>query len=240
MGCDIHLYVEVYDEKQQKWISADQWKKDEDGYVSVENGYFDGRSYNTFAILANVRNGRGFAGIDTGNGFNPISSPKGIPYDVSPEVSAKYEDWGGDAHSASYLSAKELLDYDWTQETSLRGQVEMKEYRNWSEFGKRYGKSPESYCGSCEGPGVRHISMAEADQMLKPLNQELSQVRRESHSKYLAKLKEQEASYESVFVSSQWTQKYYQCTTKFLSETMPRLWRLGSPDKVRIVFWFDN
>lgn len=33
---------------------------------------------------------------------------------------------------------------------------------------------------------------------------------------------------------------YYACCREFLSETMPRLWPLGAPEDVRIVFWFDS
>ena len=69
MGCDIHLYVE----RKVPGI----------GWVSLEdpNEHYNGltnRNYSIFAILANVRNGRGFAGIVTGTGFNPISEPRGL------------------------------------------------------------------------------------------------------------------------------------------------------------------
>ncbi len=42
----------------------------------------DPRSYNTFAMLANVRNGRGFAGIKTSDGFPFIHEPRGLPSDL--------------------------------------------------------------------------------------------------------------------------------------------------------------
>ena len=42
----------------------------------------DPRSYNTFAMLANVRNGRGFAGIKTSDGFPYIHEPRGLPADL--------------------------------------------------------------------------------------------------------------------------------------------------------------
>lgn len=43
-----------------------------------------------------------------------------------------------------------------------------------------------------------------------------------------------------------WTQRtrsgvpYYELCCTFLGEMMPKLWNLGSPDSVRIVFFFDN
>ena len=42
----------------------------------------DPRSYNTFAMLADVRNGRGFAGIKTSDGFPYIHKPRGLPADL--------------------------------------------------------------------------------------------------------------------------------------------------------------
>lgn len=45
-----------------------------------------GRNYNLFSILANVRNGVGFAGCKTGEGFEPIAMPRGFPADASPAV----------------------------------------------------------------------------------------------------------------------------------------------------------
>src|ERR1700691_1564806 len=68
MGCDIHPYVEV--RKNGTWVKAD---------VKVP----DGRNYWTFAKLANVRNGFGFAGCDTGDAVVPICEPRGLPADTS-------------------------------------------------------------------------------------------------------------------------------------------------------------
>lgn len=57
-----------------------------------------------FAFLADVRNGYG---------CQPISKPRGLPVDVSCCVYEEYKEWGGDAHSASYLTLKELRDFDY-------------------------------------------------------------------------------------------------------------------------------
>jgi hypothetical protein len=37
-----------------------------------------------------------------------------------------------------------------------------------------------------------------------------------------------------------WTEPYYRAAGSFLAETLPRLWHLGDPADVRVVFWFDN
>lgn len=156
MGCDIHPHYEV--RKDCKWEHVQvrakyvTGGKEEDGDSKIDyDGYFNdplyiGRNYDLFAILANVRNGSGFAGCDTGDGFRPIMMPRGVPRDASlltmedytVEVNPsdgfhtreKLQQWvddgiskwigkskvsGPDWHSASYLTLRELLDYDWEQ-----------------------------------------------------------------------------------------------------------------------------
>jgi len=116
MGCDIHSFVEVKN-ASGKWEKAtgfksDHYDKDSDYFSQEEfrNGdcVLDARNYNEFAILANVRNGYGFAGVDTGDALKPISMPKGLPEDVSKEVKFESDEWGCDGHSHSWLTAREI------------------------------------------------------------------------------------------------------------------------------------
>ena len=81
MGCDIHFYVERREHSDAPWTSADEWIND-DGYWTVENPFYDDRNYDLFGILANVRNGSGFAGISTGDGFVPMHDPREWPDDT--------------------------------------------------------------------------------------------------------------------------------------------------------------
>ncbi|GAI60500.1 unnamed protein product, partial [marine sediment metagenome] len=87
MGCDIHLFVEK--RVGGNWVPADKWVPDKESedkdalMVPYGNRYYDGRNYHLFAILADVRNNFGFAGIDRGDQFNPISDPRGLPQDVT-------------------------------------------------------------------------------------------------------------------------------------------------------------
>ena len=60
MGCDIHIITEI--KKDGKWQ-----------YVPEIPESLDGRNYNAFAVLANVRNYFGYKGIE----------PKGFPEDIS-------------------------------------------------------------------------------------------------------------------------------------------------------------
>lgn len=74
---------------------------------------YSGRNYNLFAILANLRNGRGFAGVLTGEPTVPIDAPRGVPDDASLAYRNEVDNWGTDGHSHSWFSLHELLAYDW-------------------------------------------------------------------------------------------------------------------------------
>lgn len=67
MGTDIHSVAQI---------------RDEDGFYTVRRDIGDNpRDYNLFGILADVRNGSGFAGCDLGEGFVPVGKQKGLPED---------------------------------------------------------------------------------------------------------------------------------------------------------------
>jgi len=59
------------------------------GTKIVREQWYHDRNYNVFGVLADVRNGRGFAGTVTGTGFVPIAEPRGLPSDLSEEVIAQ-------------------------------------------------------------------------------------------------------------------------------------------------------
>ena len=147
MGTDIHMYVEV----RQKG----EWK-----LYGGKNDFYDGRNYALFAILANVRNGYGFAGCDTGNGFVPISTPRGLPDNVDNEI-LEYS-WG---HSHSWLLLSEILAHNWEQRTKLRGFVQSPGYQEFKENGH-----PTYYCGGFGGVKTRLVSNKEMDEILKNPN----------------------------------------------------------------------
>jgi hypothetical protein len=93
MGCDIHIHAER--------------KTSSGGYERIPDlEPFGDRRYGTFGFLAGVRN---YSGIQ------PIAEPRGIPEDISSDVATDYNDWGFDAHSASWLSVDELVPYNYDQ-----------------------------------------------------------------------------------------------------------------------------
>jgi hypothetical protein len=123
-------------------------------------------------MLADVRNGSGFAGIDTGDRIVPISQPRGVPDDVSKEFGKEIESWDIDGHSHSWFSLAELLAVDWDQPITHRMWVRQRRdaakqedpdtfAERWQKYANQYGeRPPQSYwsyeaCGmSSEGQGA--------------------------------------------------------------------------------------
>lgn len=103
MGCDIHMHAEKRVDDQ--WVKAPRvipkskhgdWNDD-----PLEN-----RSYAYFGWIADVRN---YSQVP------PISPPRGVPDDMSPETKKSFEGWDIDAHSASWLTVDEILAVDFDQ-----------------------------------------------------------------------------------------------------------------------------
>lgn len=118
---------------------------------------YNGRSYHLFSILADVRNGYGFAGVDTGDGFVPICKPKGIPKDASDFYKIEVKEWGVDGHSHSWLSLKEIKEYDWDQVTTIRGFVSPEQYRIFKSKGE-----PNEWCGGTSNASYRQVEWKKA------------------------------------------------------------------------------
>lgn len=112
MGCDIHTRVEYLD-RNGNWVCGDFFRvnpyyrgdspSESDPYSVV--GLCDERDYSLFAVLANVRN---YGDTDY------IDEPRGIPEDACARTRNDYAVWGDDAHSASWFTLKELMEWNET------------------------------------------------------------------------------------------------------------------------------
>lgn len=180
MGCDIHIYVERKNNNKWEvikginpWISEykswldnaeteerknyllDRIKTMEEKESIVSEGWiYEGRNYNLFAILADVRN---YYNI------KPIIDPRGIPEDICKEINNEYESWSGDSHSCSYYTFKELLDFDWKNNyVENEGFVDEKTYKNFKQTGDPYP------CSKGVGGGnVEKVLNCEMDRIIK-------------------------------------------------------------------------
>jgi hypothetical protein len=116
MGCDIHSWAEV--RRAGAWCKLGRvwpcWYED-DGLTDAP--YWT-RDYDTFAILAGVRN--------RDRRITPIAEPRDWPADVTDEGKQEYDEFAEDGHSFSWHSLRQLLEYPlwhttFTQEGRLNG-----------------------------------------------------------------------------------------------------------------------
>jgi hypothetical protein len=92
MGCDIHTHAE---------------RKVDGKYEAIKDLHpFDWRSYAMFGWFADVRN---YSDVP------PLSDERGLPDDVSDSVRTEHMGWGGDAHTASWMSVEELTAFNYDQ-----------------------------------------------------------------------------------------------------------------------------
>jgi hypothetical protein len=199
---------------------------------SFTPSWYPGRNYDAFAILADVRNGRGFAGIKTGDGFKPIADPRGVPKDATAEYTKAVEQYGGDGHSHSHHTLRQLQDFPWEDlRTGHLGVVSSVQYAQWKKDGK-----PESWCGGVSGPSVTHVSNEEMDELITSgkLPTELPEgVRRQP-------IVDGETSY---YTQVRWEEPYSESAGFLHSSLIPTLVDLSEktgPDNIRIIFFFDN
>ena len=231
MGTDIHFYVEKRLNNRSLWQTADEWL-DEAPYgphVPYAKAYYSDRNYDLFAILANVRNGQGFAGVRTGAGFQPIAEPRGWPSDCCPELSSL--DIG---HTPSWLTLAEILDFDWTQTTTKTGWLSLQKWASWR---MRPGEAPNDYWGGVRGPRIQHWTNEQVETRWLELNGKPGEYYKLELD---PALQEAFAPGFEIWTEVEWQVTYSQAAKSFWYDTVPRLLRLGSPSNVRCVFFFDS
>lgn len=176
-----------------------------------------GRNYNWFAILADVRNGSGFAGCDTGDKFTPIAMPRGLPDDASPEIKRESDQWGVDGHSHSWFTLREILDYDWDSGAIQRGYVDASEFKKYIENGK-----PSSWWGDVRGGNVVRITNNQMKDVIMGV---------------YGNLNPDDTHYTQI----EWGEPCRDAVgSQYLDTILDKLAEYGEPEEVRIVFWFDN
>jgi len=208
---------------------------------AAKRSWYSGRNYVLFGVLADVRNGVGFAGIDTGNAVTPISLPRGFPDDMSEGARAllgdnRYDDDGDDSlddiwlgdHSFSWLTLDELLAYDWDHGALRRGVVSLEDFEaRVNEHGQSLPLRADSHpydhwSGAISGRGISTISALEALSLAQ-------------NGGIVAK------DDERLHVRDEWVIPLRKQVSDFIDEVMPELEKLApNPSDVRIVFGFDS
>lgn len=170
MGTDIHSVAQVRNDDgtwetvgpvfidsyyHPEWPARDvEWNQ------PLTHQPFRDRHYTCFAALADVRNGTGFAGVDTGDPLDPISEPRGLPDDFS---TSEHPDYGENYHSSpnlpepvymgdhsySWLLLSEMLAYDWDQTIVKRGFITAPQIGDLLKGGQ-----PSGWCGGVSGRDI--------------------------------------------------------------------------------------
>lgn len=227
MGTDIHHNEEVF--KNGDWHSLrtlvdnpyyEEYPEDEPKLVLADHEVRLGRNYNLFAVLADVRNGRGFAGSLTSAGFNIISEPRGAPGDIAVETRYDLEQWDVDAHSVSWLTLKEILDFDWNQTATLYGMVSWPTFVQWMQTKTAETPGPRSYCGDVGGQSINKFSV--------------------EYFEMLFQERRAPSDPNNAFARVSWEVSYRSAVGKVFWDYVEYLKTLGEPENVRMVFWFDN
>jgi hypothetical protein len=226
MGCDIHWYVE-HKAETGEWVALvdtrewpDPWT--DEGIRTYRNNkpdwLYSGRNYDLFAILADVRNGFGVAGVDTGERFNPIHEERGLPDDVTPGVRREHDEMAWDAHSASWCTLEELEAFDWQQVAIKRGYVDAAGFAAVME-----NRQPPGWWSLISPGGTRALV---------------------SNEEMVAHIKSGATG--EVFTKVSWQRTYQASVREFYTEVMPGLRDVaerqtgGDATRVRAVYWFDN
>jgi hypothetical protein len=204
MGTDIHGLVQQ--RRNGVWVDCP---------ISA----YDNRDYLVFAILANVRNGYGFAGCYRHEPIKPIQNGRGLPSDLELDATGSHirsdDMWMGD-HSYGWVSLREMLEYDWKQTIKQGGVLSLAEFVAWDKKSE-----PRSYCGGVSGQGVVTITPEEANNPA---------VLPQDHSK--------------VYVQCYWEQPMVMACEHFmhwLNELNEYSFRNDiNPDDIRFVFGFDS
>lgn len=188
MGVDIYMRAEV--RKNGAWHLT-------------EDKLYDDRNYRFFAMLDGTRNDREYP-------INPIASRRGFPLDAAEatrkEFEYRFEDgWG------SWLTLKEIEDYDWNQCIKVVGIISFEDYEKMIK---------EKIMPNCwwADQSSSYLTEEEANKIIddKTIDKTFLTVK-------------------CQFLS----QPYSYYADDFLLETLPVLRKLGKPEDVRIIFSYD-
>lgn len=143
----------------------------------------------------------------------PISFPKGVPNDCSKEFKQISDDYSSDGHSHSFLSAKELLD-------SKKQKMLFYEVISLDKYSELLNENLIKYKTTNSYEDV--ISNIDADRLIK-----------------LSAFLDKQIFTHYVFEDTKI--KFNPCDSDLYETLLPKLLQIEpDPEKIRIVFFFDN
>lgn len=183
MGTDVHSIIEVKKDIVLKVHPEQAVVLDtRTTWTSVENPWEEDRDYLLFAILANVRNGFGFAGTYRHEPIEPITNCRGLPDDFSEPSIA--EEWRAYNHSHTWLLGSEFMSWYNSDIISIvhTGIITKQQFESWD------GNEPDAYCSDAAGPNIvigddinsfvkTNSTQLREDQLLTPISSDCTHVR---------------------------------------------------------------
>lgn len=144
--------------------------------------------------------------------IQPISYPKGLPSDCSKGILKIYEKEKLDAHSESFYCLDELLNFPWDDKKAfITDIVDAYDYKAILQ-NERVAPNNTTYISNPE-----YVTVPKMRKLIQQGNVPHNIRTRLSHS-----------------------YTYTDLAENFLKKYIPKLEKLGYPEDVRVVFWFDN
>jgi len=210
--------------------------------------FFGERNYRVFALLGNVRNGSGFAGVYTHDPIESISSERGRPADISKEAEAKLSN----EHSDGWATLAELKAYDYRQEIVEGGVISEDKYLEFLNHGR---KRPDSWSGGISGSEI--VTLTEDEflstfesviDLFVPINEQKRVERK--FNRPVGMFASRGGAFtvpdptKRVYIQAVWKAPLYDEVRSIPEEWIPYLERLvpkgGTDEDVRVVFDFDS
>jgi len=233
MGTDIHLQAEAFHDG--KWIEINSEVFKNNNILNKEMSseeqqkaildFWDNnpvnRSYLLFAFLADVRNGRGFAGLKTFNPIKPISAPRGLPFDPNGST-CEWDDEDDYLHSMTHFTLDELLSHSgWAMNIKNNGCVPSEDWKAYlsSQESEKPLPCPDTYSAGVSGNNVKIVDESDFDKVVLSDDTE-------------------------VYVRASWTEKEPLKHTSFWSwlnsEKVDKVIQKYGSSNVRLNIAFDN
>jgi len=244
MGCDSHICIERRIRKKWEPLilgSSVPYDDRKEPLSGLKSRCYDlkSRCYDLFAVLAGVRNGIG---------VEPLFQGRGIPKDASMEARREHLDGAGDYHSATWFTADEVQEFDWSGICHrVTYMLPAHAFLEWQKAGRIVDNedivSSQIYLPP-SNEGCRVVSEDEMTLLLiaatpdavSPLDEQWQK----TFKRLGGKSKKLDVRRRGAFAKVNTPVTYRAIVPHFVSSTLPALVALGNPTDTRVLMWFDN
>jgi hypothetical protein len=229
MGTDIDLFVEKRNSagKWELMFPAPELSEQLHGEWGAKRSYgpdhlpgwawYSGRNYELFGLLAGVRRD-----IEA-----PWEHHRGIPKD-SPLNEGELG--RSDGHSHSWISLAELKAYDWGTAHPLSGWMSASDYKYFKDNGNW-----SSYSQGVGGGGIKKVTNEELDKLFE----DGTLIEATHPQKPDTKIWKSADDTTSYYTFVEWTEPMEKVCGFFVNKTLPEIEKLGDPEDIRLIYWFD-